>query len=404
MYEPRSKLSEAVTVIVSHSRALPLLLVTSLAASTAMAGEDDSQTWYLGAGIGLSELDPDTSGTGYSVTDDSDNGFRLFGGVDLTDRFSLEGFYSDLGSAQIGDHIIRPDGSIDYQTLGASVVWYGWREDREAGEPLRTGIQLFLHGGLSFLDNSATVPYDKDNSVQVSYGAGLEYGFDNGLALRAALDLYDKDAALLYAGVLYRFGSRTRAPVAQPVIAEQPVSVELQVPKILVTYETDSDADGVFDSADDCPGSPPDAEVDARGCAELPVELEGVNFKPGSHALQEDSTKILDTVADIIKQNPSLGRIEVQAHTDSKGSESYNMRLSARRAESVRAYLVDQGVNPYMLSAKGYGETQPVADNATDEGRARNRRVELVPLEHEPAEPESVEPVPAESEGEGVEP
>jgi outer membrane protein OmpA-like peptidoglycan-associated protein len=72
--------------------------------------------------------------------------------------------------------------------------------------------------------------------------------------------------------------------------------------------------------------------------------------------------------------------IEVAGHTDSRGSDAYNIKLSQRRAEAVRDYLISKGIAADRLSAKGYGESQPVADNATDEGRFKNRRVELVPL------------------------
>jgi outer membrane protein OmpA-like peptidoglycan-associated protein len=72
--------------------------------------------------------------------------------------------------------------------------------------------------------------------------------------------------------------------------------------------------------------------------------------------------------------------IEVAGHTDSKGSDAYNMKLSQQRAEAVRNFLISRGVAADRLTAKGYGESQPVADNATEEGRFQNRRVELYPL------------------------
>ena len=73
-------------------------------------------------------------------------------------------------------------------------------------------------------------------------------------------------------------------------------------------------------------------------------------------------------------------KVEVAGHTDSIGTDEYNQGLSLRRAEAVRNYLVDKGIAADRLSIKGYGESQPVADNATADGRFMNRRVELIPL------------------------
>lgn len=84
----------------------------------------------------------------------------------------------------------------------------------------------------------------------------------------------------------------------------------------------------------------------------------------------------MDFPAFTISASPEL-QIEVQAHTDYKGSGKLNLQLSEQRALSVKAYLVSKGVNENQLTAKGYGESQPIADNKTEEGRAKNRRVEL---------------------------
>ncbi|KAF0192945.1 MAG: OmpA-OmpF porin OOP family [Gammaproteobacteria bacterium] len=81
-------------------------------------------------------------------------------------------------------------------------------------------------------------------------------------------------------------------------------------------------------------------------------------------------------MADILRKHPNL-RIEVAGHTDNAGSAQHNMRLSRQRAEAVRLYLVSQGVDAGRILAKGYGPANPVTSNATAEGRAENRRVEL---------------------------
>jgi OOP family OmpA-OmpF porin len=145
----------------------------------------------------------------------------------------------------------------------------------------------------------------------------------------------------------------------------------------------DSDGDGVIDANDACPTVP--APGTADGCPPKPVEaapakltLEGVNFANDSAKLLPESMVILDAAADTLKQWGEV-KVEVSGYTDSVSSEEYNLGLSQRRAETVRAYLIDKGVAADRLTAKGYGEVSPVADNDTAEGRAKNRRVELVP-------------------------
>lgn len=106
------------------------------------------------------------------------------------------------------------------------------------------------------------------------------------------------------------------------------------------------------------------------------IELRGVQFETNSAELTAGSTAILDAAVQTLEQNPGI-RVEVGAHTDSRGRDAYNLALSDRRAKSVMAYLTAHGIAADRLTSKGYGETRPVADNATAEGRARNRRVEL---------------------------
>lgn len=383
--------------------------ITSSIAEQADDASDHS--WYLGAGLGVTELDPDTNNTGYSVSDERDSGFKLFGGYDYSETLTVEGFYADLGSAQLTSPFpSQPDGSVDYSTLGASVLWYFWRNGENKGKDLRKGLQAYLQGGLSFLNNSSSIDYSQDNSVQVQYGAGVEYGLNNGIALRAGLDLYDKDAGMVFVGVLKRFGTKSKRkivsepePVIEPVVEPEAEVLSTQaviVPEVIVSYDIDSDKDGVFDRLDDCADSPAGLTVDDKGCSIIEFQFDGVNFEPKSFELTKESKLILDEAAITINTSPELQVIEVQAHTDYKGSGDTNLALSKKRAASVKEYLVSQGVNGDRLIAKGYGESQPIADNKTEEGRAKNRRVELKVITDKPPEPERgpMEPEAAESE------
>jgi outer membrane protein OmpA-like peptidoglycan-associated protein len=111
---------------------------------------------------------------------------------------------------------------------------------------------------------------------------------------------------------------------------------------------------------------------------------EKVQFEFDSHRILPVSHDLLNEVAQVIKDNPQIKKIEVEGHASSEGSESHNLRLSDRRANSVMQYLTRQGQIPReMLQAKGYGISRPIASNDTDEGREKNRRVEFTILEQE---------------------
>ena len=106
------------------------------------------------------------------------------------------------------------------------------------------------------------------------------------------------------------------------------------------------------------------------------VELKGVNFKAGSAELEPESIEILDKAVAGILKNP-LAHIEIQGHTSSEGGDAFNQTLSEQRAYTVFLYMTEKGVDRGRLSASGYGSSQPRASNATEEGRRKNRRIEL---------------------------
>lgn len=140
----------------------------------------------------------------------------------------------------------------------------------------------------------------------------------------------------------------------------------------------DSDGDGVPDYLDKCPNTTKGLKVDATGCVRdaQTIVLQNVNFEFNKSTLTAGAKEVLVGVAKGLNSQKDL-KVEISGHTDSKGSDSYNLRLSNQRAASVRSFLVSLGVNPAQLFSKGYGEAQPVATNDTDAGRAQNRRVEF---------------------------
>ena len=159
--------------------------------------------------------------------------------------------------------------------------------------------------------------------------------------------------------------AKVAVPVAAPVVKAAPI---------------DSDDDGVPDAIDQCPNTPAGVRVDATGCP-LPktLKLEGVRFDNDSDVLRHESDVILDEATATLKRYPEF-KVEVAGYTDSRGGSAHNLDLSSRRAKAVMDYFIAHGIAADRLSAKGYGEANPVANNYLEEGRMKNRRVDLRPL------------------------
>lgn len=141
-------------------------------------------------------------------------------------------------------------------------------------------------------------------------------------------------------------------------------------PKKADCSQLDDDHDGVNNCSDKCADTPKGAIVDKEGC----WAFHGVLFDFDSDKVKSKYEPLIKNAVDVMKINPGL-TVEIQGHTDSYGKDAYNQGLSERRAKSVKKELVDQGVNGSRLTTKGFGESQPVESNDTDEGRAYNRRV-----------------------------
>lgn len=165
---------------------------------------------------------------------------------------------------------------------------------------------------------------------------------------------------------------------------------------ICYAQDGDEDDDGVFDRRDRCPDTPANTPVEHHGCplpqypaSAPPVEPQApatevitlndvgdVLFDFDQSDLTPQAQSLLDGLMGKLSQT-AVSRIRVVGHTDSVGSDAYNQGLSERRASSVADYLLSQGLAPDKLSSEGKGESEPVSDNETEEGRAQNRRVEL---------------------------
>lgn len=138
----------------------------------------------------------------------------------------------------------------------------------------------------------------------------------------------------------------------------------------------DDDGDGVGNCEDKCPDTPKELAVDATGCP-IPVKMKlEVHFDFDKAVIKPEFHQELADFAEFMKQYPGV-KVEIDGHTDSIGSDAYNQKLSQRRANSVREYLIQHfNMDASLLKAVGMGETKPIADNGSEAGRAQNRRIE----------------------------
>ncbi len=167
--------------------------------------------------------------------------------------------------------------------------------------------------------------------------------------------------------------------------------------------DTDNDADKVVDLDDECPNVP--GVPEEKGCPKKYTGvvitdkyikiLQKIFFEYNQAIIKPESFPILNEVVGVLKDRPEI-TLEIQGHTDDKGSDSYNLCLSTARAKAVMIYLIEHGISTSRLTSAGYGETCPIASNKTKEGRAENRRVEFMRTDvPEPDRPCPVPPMPS---------
>jgi OOP family OmpA-OmpF porin len=255
-------------------------------------------------------------------------------------------------------------------------------------------VQPFVTAGLGAVENERS-PGRNATDFMTQFGVGMFIKLweaadgSNSFSLRPELKVRFEDAGAPddyadYLGLLgfqFSFGAPAAKPVETPP-PPPPAPEPPPAPPPPPPPPGDQDKDGVLDNVDKCPDTPPGVAVDAFGCTRKgSITLEGVTFELNSARLTPDSQQVLDPVAADLKKYPRL-KIELQGHTDSSGSDQYNLKLSQQRADSVRIYLMDQGVPGGQLTARGYGETQPIEDNKTEAGRSLNRRVVMFVLDN----------------------
>ena len=238
---------------------------------------------------------------------------------------------------------------------------------------------------------------DSNSHFLFNYGGGVKYFLTETLALMAdvrhVVSFNDTNNNLLYSiGLTYYFGGEKEKEIIS-VAEEKMISV------------VDSDGDGVADDVDRCPDTPRYVVVDAQGCPRdsdgdgVPDDLDqcprtpkgatvnevgcwvckGLEFDFDKWEIKPHYYPILDEAVGCMKQHPTI-TVEIQGHTDSIGTPEYNKVLSEKRANEVMQYFIGKGIPSERVTANGYGLTEPIADNATPEGRSMNRRVQLRPI------------------------
>lgn len=294
----------------------------------------------------------------------------------------FEGF-----SLRAGTTAIELDGASEPRSSRNTATVGYWRYLDGDGFELGS-FRPYVNGaiGMAFQDPSdSAVESDKGLLLEAAFGLVSKWdAFVPNLKVRTEIRLEHEDT---YAepvlnvgvglGVHYLFGAAASAPAKAPAPAPTPAPVAKPAPKPVPVAPKDSDGDGVKDDVDACPGTPAGTAVDAKGCVEISkFVLKGVSFPTGSSVMTAEAEAILRGVAETLKANPAI-KVEVGGHTDAQGDDAKNLLLSERRAQSVKAFLVKEGVAADRVSVRGHGETKPVDSNDTAAGRANNRRVDF---------------------------
>lgn len=318
----------------------------------------DDSGWYMGANVGMTmgNIDDDsikdqlmaTGVTSVSIDDDdTTTGYKLFGGYRYNKNFALEGGYFNLGELGYTATTV-PAGTL---TGEASIS--GLNLDLVGIYPFTKKVSAFGRLGVHYakvedtFSNSGIVPVPADSdpsesALNYKIGVGLQYDFTDALGMRAEVERYRindavdnlGDIDLISLGVVYRFGMG-KSETAKPVRTAAVVPVASQ------TY-----------------------------CSALDIRYE-IN----QNEIQREELDKLRAVATYLKRYPETS-VAVQGHTDNVGDDDENQRLSQQRAQKVVDYLADkQGIARNRMTAVGFGESRPIADNGTEVGRRTNRRI-----------------------------
>ena len=369
--------------------ALALGLGVTIASPLVSAG-DFSKNPY-GAVLGNYVVPDDARDADYGL-----GGTVVFFGKPLAEHLNIE--FSGFGNTL---HRASDNGDDTQFGLGLDFV-----------VPLVKGpFRPFLLIGAGGVRDQLDTTNDRDSiNPYLNAGGGFLIGLGDRFALRAEarwmVDFNNSSYPNKDQLADTRFGLGLQYAFGKPYVAPPPPPPPVAVAPPPPPPPADSDGDGVIDPNDKCPNTPAGVKVDSVGCPldsdgdgvpdyldkcptpkgfkvdiegciiEQTIVLRGVNFEYDKDQLTAEAKGILDAIVPGLSAQPKL-TLEIGGHTDSKGTDAYNKSLSQRRANSVKSYLAAKGVAVERLAAVGYGESKPIADNATEAGRADNRRVEF---------------------------
>ncbi|MFZ3003105.1 MAG: OmpA family protein [Undibacterium umbellatum] len=332
--------------------------------------------WYVGAGAGRANtsidkdrlirslMDNGASSVTYGSTE-RDTAFKLFMGKQMNKYFALEAGYFDLGKFGFNASTTPPG------TFNGEVGFRGFNLDLVGQLPLSERFSLLGRIGANYTRADAhfsgnrlfgiTDPNPSEKKLNPKIGIGLEYKFTQALAMRGEAERYRVNDAVRNRGdvdfysfsLVYKLG---KPAYARPVAYTAPPTPRVeQAPPVMVQ------------SAPPPPPRPQPVSEKVTFSAEALFDFDKSVVKPEGRLALDDLLNKL--------QGMNTEVMITVGHTDSIGSDDYNQKLSIRRAEAVKAYLVSKGIDSSRVYTEGKGETQPVADNKTSEGRAKNRRV-----------------------------
>ncbi|MDP3859293.1 MAG: OmpA family protein [Stagnimonas sp.] len=311
---------------------------------------------------------------------DAGLGFAISGGKVLNKYWNTElvGFWQRYdntpGGSDWTDFGAKIDGLFFYSRNRAFSPYFGVgagvQHTTLKGAGGASDTEPMVDAGLGFFKY-----FNVGSSHDLAIRADLRYrwaGLDN--IKTAAPGTDDLAEPVLKVGLVVPFGPRPGAGSSTSATDGKPTTA-----KIL-----DSDGDGIADANDRCPGSAKGAPVDAYGCTKEQLaagserQFDDVLFDFDKSDLTPAGIAILDNAASVVNSGEYKSLlINVSGHTDWIGSEGYNQALSERRANAAKTYLIKQGVDASRIRTFAFGETTPVADNESAEGRAKNRRAEV---------------------------
>jgi OmpA-OmpF porin, OOP family len=390
------------------------LNVGAISPVTAIGGTHDYTDYVVSLGYGASlkwqlahsfGLQLDFNGGKVAGNNDSAPGGARDGFRSYDTRF-WQGTLSGKVNVATIDFLRRQNSVNFFVNAGAGMIWYNPHYITAGGVE---GRYLNSDGSKHHV-KSLVIPVGAGVKFRLSDALGLNLGYninftddDNLDALKRGYPTRDR-YSYGYGGLEYTFGSSSKQnlewvnPVAMMYdeLYDAALRQEVEALKGRVTnvenavndLKKDSDGDGVSDQFDKCPNTPAGTVVDGAGCpikfpaadstgtAGAAAAYSNIQFDFDSSVLRTSSYGVLDAVSADMRSNTSK-TVTLNGYASSEGTAAHNMRLSKDRANSVKTYLVNSGVEARRIKVKGNGETNPIADNSTEEGRVQNRRVEF---------------------------